>query len=155
MKDSILWTILVYEWITRMPSSMLVSENFISFYSPFAAWYIQIRPSASQLSHLYCRLLRAIFKWHQLIKDYLRLHQWWVSAKFQIPFRRHCKFSPIKFTTFLSCIRHAVWFVFLGLFGRYKRPQGGADCNSFTWWRLRIVIIGGTILLDIYVLSIF
>lgn len=51
--------------------------------------------------------------------------------------------------------RNVVRIIFLGLFGRHKRQKGGVDCHTFIGWHLRTIVIGGAILLGIYVLSIF
>lgn len=152
VKVSILWTTLVYEWITRMRSSMLVSESFTSFCSPFPVWYIWTRPSASQSFRLCCHRPRAISKWPHRIKGYLRLHQWWVSASSQ---PSSYAFAKLISRQLICSIRNVNRILFLGLFGGHKGQEGGAHRNSITGWRLRIAVIGSTILFDIHVLSIF
>lgn len=65
-----------------MHSSTPVLGNSTSSYLPFAVWYTWIQRSASQSFRLCCHRRRAISKCHQKIKDYLRLHQWWVGDLF-------------------------------------------------------------------------
>lgn len=78
LQGSILWTILVYEWIMRMHSLMLASGNSTIYCLQYAVWYISIQRLVLRLYPLFCRRPHAIFKCHQRIRVCWRPRQCWV-----------------------------------------------------------------------------